>query len=197
MGDELLAGYPTFPAEAVARRYVLPRGLHERVVVPLAERLPVSTDDFSFDFKLKRFLRGAIEPAATRHQLWLGAFTTAEQRALLVEPPTVDPLVGVRALHDGQRTGDWVAKLIYLYAKTYLPDDILAKVDRASMLTSLEVRAPFLDYTLVEFLARVPSRLKLRRFETKHLLKRTMAGRCRRGSPAARRRASGSPSPNG
>jgi asparagine synthase (glutamine-hydrolysing) len=176
-GDELLAGYPTFPAEAVARRYVLPRGLHERVVVPLAERLPVSTDDFSFDFKLKRFLRGAIEPAATRHQLWLGAFTTPEQRALLVEPPTVDPLVGVRALHDGQRTGDWVAKLIYLYAKTYLPDDILTKVDRASMLTSLEVRAPFLDYTLVEFLARVPSRLKLRRFETKHLLKRTMARR--------------------
>ena len=82
----------------------------------------------------------------------------------------------MRALHDGQRTGDWAAKLIYLYAKTYLPDDILAKVDRASMLTSLEVRAPFLDYTLVEFLARVPSRLKRRRFETKHLLKRTMAG---------------------
>jgi asparagine synthase (glutamine-hydrolysing) len=192
-GDELLAGYPTFPAEAVARRYVVPRGLHERVVVPLAERLPVSTDDFSFDFKLKRFLRGATEPASTRHQLWLGAFTTAEQRALLVEPPTVDPLAGLRALYKGQTTGDWVEKLIYLYAKTYLPDDILAKVDRASMLTSLEVRAPFLDYTLVEFLARVPSSLKLRRFDTKHLLKRAMNGRLPPGIAGRKKKGFGIP----
>ena len=170
-----------------------PRGLHERVVVPLAEKLPVSTDDFSFDFKVKRFLRGAIEPAATRHQLWLGAFTTAEQRALLVEPPTVDPLAGMRALHGAQRSGDWVARLIYLYAKTYLTDDILAKVDRASMLTSLEVRAPFLDYTLVEFLARVPSRLKLRRFETKHLLKRAMARRLPPGIAGRKKKGFGIP----
>ena len=49
------------------------------------------------------------------------------------------------------------------------------KVDRASMACGLEVRAPFLDVELVEFLSRVPARLKLRRFETKHLLKRAMA----------------------
>ena len=192
-GDELLAGYPTFPAESVARHYPVPRDLHERVVVPLADRLPVSTDDFSLDFKLKRFLRGAVEPASTRHQLWLGAFTAGEQRALLLDPPTVDPLAGVRELYGAQRTGDWVARLIYLYTKTYLPDDILAKVDRASMLTSLEVRAPFLDYTLVEFLARVPSRLKLRRFETKHLLKRAMAGRLPPGIAGRKKKGFGIP----
>ena len=49
------------------------------------------------------------------------------------------------------------------------------KVDRASMANSLEVRAPFLDVELVEFLGRVPARLKLRRFDTKHILKRAMA----------------------
>ena len=67
-------------------------------------------------------------------------------------------------------------RLIYLYATTYLQDDILVKVDRASMACGLEVRAPFLDVELVEFLGRVPARLKLRRFDTKHLLKRAMAG---------------------
>jgi asparagine synthase (glutamine-hydrolysing) len=72
-------------------------------------------------------------------------------------------------------TRNRVERLIYLYAKTYLQDDILVKVDRASMASSLEVRAPFLDVELVEFLGRVPSRLKLRRFDTKHLLKRAMA----------------------
>jgi asparagine synthase (glutamine-hydrolysing) len=191
-GDELLAGYPTFPAEAVARRYVVPRTLHDRVVVPVAERLPVSTDDFSLDFKIKRFLRGAKEPAPLRHQFWLGAFTPAEQRALLAEPPRLDPYEGVQALGK-QATGNWVERLIYLYAKTYMTDDILAKVDRASMLTSLEVRAPFLDYTLVEFLARVPSRLKLRRFETKHLLKRAMSRHLPAGIADRRKKGFGIP----
>jgi asparagine synthase (glutamine-hydrolysing) len=175
--DELLAGYQTFPAEAVARRYPVPRRLHERLVLPLAERLPVSTANFSLDFVVKRFLRGARESPPIRHQYWLGAFTPAEQRALLASSPSCDPYKDVQALYDTPRQGDWVQRLIYLYSKTYLQDDILTKVDRASMLTSLEVRAPFLDYTLVEFLARVPSRLKLRRLNGKYLLKRALSDR--------------------
>jgi asparagine synthase (glutamine-hydrolysing) len=67
-----------------------------------------------------------------------------------------------------------VARLVHLYAHTYMTDDILVKVDRASMACSLEVRAPFLDVELVEFLGRVPSNLKLRGFRTKHLLKLAM-----------------------
>jgi hypothetical protein len=59
-GDELLAGYPTFQAERAARLYRVPRVLHERVLQPLAARLPVSHDNFSFDFKLKRFLQGVM-----------------------------------------------------------------------------------------------------------------------------------------
>src|SRR5207249_6760428 len=65
--DELLAGYPTFPAERVARLYRMPRLLHEDVLTPLADRLPVSTANFSLDFKLKRFLRGARLPTELRH----------------------------------------------------------------------------------------------------------------------------------
>ncbi len=172
--DELLAGYPTFPADRVARLYRMPRLLHEQVVVPLADRLPVSTTNFSFDFKLKRFLRGAGSPTEIRHPTWLGSFTPAEQAALLTRAPA-DALEEQRRAFAAAPTQNALERLIYLYATTYLQDDILVKVDRASMACSLEVRAPFLDVDLVEFLGRVPPQLKLRRLDTKHLLKRAMA----------------------
>jgi asparagine synthase (glutamine-hydrolysing) len=173
--DELLAGYQTFPADRVARLYRVPRALHERVVLPLAERLPVSTRDFSLEFKLKRFLRGMSAPEEVRHQAWLGAFDQERQRTLLVRPPAGDPYEEVRRAFGRYPNADRLQRLISLYATTYLPDDILVKVDRASMACSLEVRAPFLDYTLVEFLGRVPSRLKLQGLRTKVLLKQAMA----------------------
>lgn len=173
--DELLAGYPTFPADRVARLYRVPDSVHRRLLLPLADKLPTSTDNFSFDFKVKRFLRGAGSSADVRHPLWLGAFTPSEVGDVLVRD-TADPLAEQRAFFESAPTKDKIERLVYLYAKTYLQDDILVKVDRASMACSLEVRAPFLDSELVEFLGRVPPRLKLRHFDTKHLLKRAMKG---------------------
>jgi len=172
--DELLAGYPTFSADRVARLYVVPNRLHRNVITPLADRLPVSTGNFSFEFKLKRFLRGAALTPDIRHPAWLGAFMPSEQAALLAREPG-DTLGQWQSAYATAPTQQGLERLIYAYAKTYLQDDILVKVDRASMACSLEVRAPFLDVELVEFLGRVPARLKLRRFDTKHLLKRAMA----------------------
>jgi asparagine synthase (glutamine-hydrolysing) len=174
-GDELLAGYPTFFADQVASLYVVPRLLNDRLVRPLADLLPVSTDDFSFDFKLKRFLRGAASREDVRHALWLGAFSPAEQRSLVTHP-SGDPYDVHRHLFANAPSQDRVERLIYIYAKTYLEGDVLVKVDRASMACSLEVRAPFLDVELVEFLGRVPARLKQHRLGTKLLLKRALAG---------------------
>ena len=108
-----------------------------------------------------------------RHQLWLGSFTPAEEAEVLLRP-LGDPLEPVRGLADGAR-GDWVQRLVATYVTTYLQDDILTKVDRASMANSLEVRAPFLDPQLVEFIARMPSNLKLRGFKTKVVLRRAVA----------------------
>ena len=172
-GDELLAGYPTFPSDRVARLYPIPRALHRRLVLPLAEHLPVSTANFSLDFKVKRFLRGMSYDEDARHAAWLGSFTPEEQAALLCRA-TPDAFDDIRALAAEAPGRDRVSRLIYVYVKTYLEGDILAKVDRASMACSLEVRAPFLDVELVAFLSRVPSRLKLRGLRTKHLLKEAM-----------------------
>jgi asparagine synthase (glutamine-hydrolysing) len=174
-GDELLAGYPTFPADRVARAYVVPHQLHERLLLPLADRLPVSTANFSLEFKIKRFLRGAPLPETERHAAWLGALTKDDQERLRV-PSAADAHASLTAIARANTGRDSIQRLIYLYSRSYLEDDILVKVDRASMAASLEVRAPFLDRELVEFLGRVPSRLKLRRLQTKWLLKRAARG---------------------
>jgi asparagine synthase (glutamine-hydrolysing) len=64
--------------------------------------------------------------------------------------------------------------LMYVDFKTWLPDNILTKIDRMSMAVSVEARVPFLDHRLVEFVAGLPNRLKVRNFGTKRLLRRTM-----------------------
>lgn len=172
-GDELLAGYPTFAAERLARFYRIPSLLHEQVVVRLIDRLPVSTRNFSTDFKLKRFVRGMSYPLQQRHIAWLGAFAPDDVASVLHAGDENLP-GSLPSIADDAERSDPIARLIAYYVASYLRDDILVKVDRASMAASLEVRAPFLDVELAEFLGRVPSRLKLRGLRTKYLLKRAM-----------------------
>jgi asparagine synthase (glutamine-hydrolysing) len=69
---------------------------------------------------------------------------------------------------------DYLSKYLYWETKNYLPDDVLVKVDRASMANSLETRTLFLGHELVEFAATIPSSFKIRNGQTKHILKRTM-----------------------
>jgi asparagine synthase (glutamine-hydrolysing) len=177
-GDELFAGYPTFQAHQAARFYKLPAPLHERLLRPLAERLPVSFENFSFDFKVKRFLRGAVLRPAIRDQVWVGSFTPAEQRCLFNDhSAVVDEYQDVLGAEKTCPSDHWLERLIYLYCKFYLQDGILVKVDRASMACALEARAPFLDYTFVEFANSLPPNLKLRGLKTKYILKRALQGK--------------------
>src|SRR5262249_54885098 len=74
------------------------------------------------------------------------------------------------------RGGHWLSALQYLDLKHYLPLDILTKVDRMSMAHSLEARVPLLDHRPIEFVARIPPELKLRRGTTKYIFKRAMQG---------------------
>ncbi len=174
-GDELFAGYPTFQAHRMAAFYKIPRILHERIIRPLAECLPASSDNFSFDFKVKRFLRGMGLRPEIRDQFWVGSFTPDEQRALLQGPaPEIDEYEDVTEAEKNCGSNNSMERLIYLYCKFYLQDGILTKVDRASMACSLEARAPFLDYTFVEFANAIPFRFKLKGLTTKYILKKAM-----------------------
>lgn len=182
-GDELFAGYPTYLAHRLAGYYrSLPSFIRRGIIEPAVAALPVSTDNLSFDFKAKRFVRGAALPDGTRHQSWMGSFDEAQQRMLfnpdvLAAHPDAAAFSEVRAydLPHGRSNGvDLIERMMTLDAQHYLSECVLVKVDRASMAASLETRAPFLDHTLVEFLTRLPIGLKLHRFTTKYILKQAM-----------------------
>jgi asparagine synthase (glutamine-hydrolysing) len=151
------------------------------LIEPAVARLPVSTDNLSFDFKAKRFVQGAALPAGTRHTVWMGSYT-AEQQRLLLSPEVLaacpdEQVFDEVRVFDHPNGHDVVERMMTLDATHYLSECVLFKVDRASMAASLETRAPFLDHTLVEFLAKLPLDLKLRGFTGKYILKRAMRGR--------------------
>jgi asparagine synthase (glutamine-hydrolysing) len=179
--DELLAGYQTFEAERAARLFRrLPRPARS-LAEAAARRLPVSDGYFSFDFKVKQFLRGAAEPLPLAHQRWLCSFSGPELSRLLLGRED-GQLLDVEAEHLAVADSlaplaDSLTRSLALYQATYLPEDILTKVDRASMACGLEVRAPFLDTVLVEAVQRLPAHYKYRRNRTKRLLKSAVSGR--------------------
>lgn len=181
-GDELFAGYQTFAAERYLGWYLrMPRAVRERVIEPLVERLPVSHRYFSLDFKAKQFMRGVHTPMPYTHQAWLESFNTKEQEDLLT-PEYCAALKENRY----KRIEEYLSEIpeadthtqaSYLYLRMYLEDVILAKVDRASMLTSLEVRSPLLDKNVVEFALALPWHFKQRGGVGKYILRKLMRDR--------------------
>lgn len=174
--DELFGGYPTFLAHRLADAYrFVPSPLRD-LIAAAAARLPVSHGNFSLDFRLKQFLKGARERGYRRDILWTSAFTPDEQQALLQPELRADAATASsEALPEFFGTGRGGRDEILRFWQTgYLVDDILVKVDRASMYNSLEVRAPFLDYRVVEYVNNLPYAAKMRGLVTKYLLKQVM-----------------------
>ncbi|MBN1902866.1 asparagine synthase (glutamine-hydrolyzing) [Candidatus Sumerlaeota bacterium] len=178
-GDELFAGYDPFlahyPAKVLER---IPRPFLN-LLKKIAGFLPVSTKNISLDFKVKQFLSGISYPAPIRHFAWLGSFTPEEQKMLLhphvLASLRLDETYDVVSYYLKRiRVHESLDDIIYLYCKLYLQDDILVKVDRASMACSLEARAPFLDFTVVDLVSSLPSRWKLKGFTGKYFLKKAM-----------------------
>ena len=176
--DELLAGYPTFISEKLAplmswMPFSVVQGVHKMVNL-----LPASDQNISLDFKLRQFLKGFEGSRRYRHSQWLGSFSISEKRNLWNKDlASKIPHHNTLKVVDDYANRGSEQELIYMYLKTYLQDDILVKVDRASMMNSLEVRAPFMDVHVVDFLNRLPYEYKLKGFTGKHLLKETMRGK--------------------
>ncbi len=175
--DELFAGYDPFVALRWAGLYqrCVPRPLH-RALALLASRLPVSHANMSLDFRIKRTLRGLDHAPALWCPVWMAPLAPNEVGELMREPVDAEDLYS-EAIDAWDQCGplDLASHVLEFYTKFYLQDDILTKVDRASMAHSLEVRAPFLDIELVDFVRRLPTDWKLRHGRTKALLKSALA----------------------
>lgn len=170
--DELLGGYGIFPAAEAAKAVGwLPSAVWGWLGAA-ASHLPVSHEYFSFDFKAKSFLRGMNFAGWQRNQVWLGSFTPQEMKKLLVAQ-AVDPFAAVDGLASEVKGLSLFDAVSLQFIRQYLQDDILAKLDRATMFHSLEARTPILDVDLAEFLFTLPAEYK----KDKRILKEAMRGR--------------------
>jgi asparagine synthase (glutamine-hydrolysing) len=175
-GDELFAGYTRYAIDRRRSGFAsLPSALRGRVMRPLAARLPHGAFGRNFVYNvsldpLDRYLDSVSTFSSLQRR---SLYTPAFEERLGGGPRVVD---AARRFADRVGTGDALDRLLYLDSKTYLPGDILTKVDRMSMAVSLEARVPLLDHKLVEFVVRIPSALKLRDGETKHVFKRAVRG---------------------
>jgi asparagine synthase (glutamine-hydrolysing) len=182
-GDEMLAGYSTLQAHKLAQLYgKVPRAIRRGLIEPAVDRLPVSMNNLSFDFKARRFVRDAVRPVEVRHHLWLGNFRQDEFARLLTpqvqaDLAGVDPLAPVSRYAAECKARDELNRVLYLDMKLYMESDILVKVDRASMANSLEVRVPLLNRVFVDYVSALPIDYKLKGFTRKYLLREALRGK--------------------
>jgi asparagine synthase (glutamine-hydrolysing) len=173
-GDELFAGYTRYVVDRKREGFgLLPRPLREHVMRPLSQHLPHATwgrnylHNVSLD-PISRYLDSvSVFTSLNRKSLYTPEFSNKLGHANYVSSLFQD-LVGKVASNEP------LDRLLYLDSKTYLPGDILTKVDRMSMAVSLEARAPLLDHKLIEFVTKIPASLKLAGLETKYLLKKAV-----------------------
>jgi len=174
--DELFCGYDTFRAVRLAGLYakMVPRPVHEAARMAAA-LLPTRYGYMSFDFRLRRLLRGLSYGPELWNPVWLGPLGPSELVDCFFEPADPESIYSEAIeLWEGCGYKDPIDRTTQFYVKLYLQDDILAKLDRAGMWSSLEVRCPFLDNELVEFIRRLPPAMRFRRSQTKYLLRRAM-----------------------
>jgi asparagine synthase (glutamine-hydrolysing) len=179
--DELFGGYPTYIGARLAEYYLrIPAALRRQVFGRFERFLPVSSTAVPVGLFLRRFLDHAEKNPAERHHIWFGMFAPSELDQLFSpdwagpHPPSREIFSPLARVLEGARFHDTVSEMLYLDFRLYLEDNLLVKIDRASMACSLELRTPYLDHRLIEFAEGLPGGLKVRRFQLKYILKKAV-----------------------
>ena len=179
-GDELFGGYDTYEAQALAARLErFAPGVVIRALDALAALLPPSEQKKGLANKLRRFFEGSAHaPREIAQYRWM-TFLHSKAKQRLYTRRLQDALVEAdvyRPVREALAKGgdDWLNRQLYADLIVYLADDILVKVDRMSMATSLETRAPFLDVDVMELAFSMPGDFKIRGGERKWILKRML-----------------------
>lgn len=179
-GDELFAGYPRYKAVAAAATLDRFWPLRRVFGAGIWQRLPSSSRQKSTLRRFKRFCEVLRTPPHRRYLDWVGIFNEAARGALyrddfLATLPDADPADFLQAALSRAGARDPVTAFSLADLVTYLPCDLMTKVDIASMAHALECRQPFLDYRLVELAASFPAAWKFRRGVGKQILRQAFA----------------------
>lgn len=174
-GDELFAGYTRYAIDQQRSAFAnVPGVVRKGLMRPLSARLPHGALGRNFIYNV------SLDPI-DRYLDSVSIFTRLNKKSLYTkqfrEQLDGDLVAEMFAELAGKvHTGSPVDSLLYIDSKTYLPGDIMTKVDRMSMAVSLEARAPLLDHKLIDFVTKIPASLKLKGNETKHIMKRAVTG---------------------
>lgn len=183
-GDEIFGGYEHYIAQKIARLVDFPifRPFH-KLFSKTTNLFPPSELKKGFTNRIKRFSEGLSNSYKNRHFRWM-LFLSNFQKTQLYSPDFLDPRFlnilpkrePFEQYFELSKEFDDLNQDLCLDLKTYLVDNILVKVDRMSMATSLEARVPLLDHKIVEFAFSMPEDLKLRGYTTKWFFKKSMEG---------------------
>lgn len=173
--DELFGGYAPFKAIKPSKVYskIIHPAIH-KILLNLVNTIPVSHSYMSLDFKIKRSLKGLSYPSNLWNPIWMSHLCKNEIEDLLMQTVNLEEIYSEAIeIWNAIDNKDEIDKSLEFYTKLYLTDNILVKIDRTSMMNSLECRAPYLDNDVVEFARKLPNKFKVFRNETKFILKKT------------------------
>jgi len=173
-GDESFAGYERYAAMVLAEKYRrIPDSIRETLLKPLINVLPSKRGLIR---NIKGLANGSSLDTDQRYLRWVTTFTE-EMKADVLKRSLTDgeSKYGVGTIIEGlfeNKQLELIDAMLCADLQTYLTDDLLVKVDIASMANSLEARSPFLDHELIAFVASLPVKYKFSGFQTKYLLKK-------------------------
>ena len=178
-GDEIFGGYEIF-------KYLKMFNLFEffinKKTSSLLElflfALPVSKRNLSFDFKLRRYLRGIQFPKEYRNTMFLSSISISELEELFNEKINTDEFFeDLKIFYEKCKKLNYFDKTLMYFVQYYLPDLVCARADRAGMLNSLEIRSPFLNPKILNFVLTRSNKEKADLFQTKKMLRNLLKRR--------------------
>lgn len=176
--DEIFAGYITYKADKyLGLAKPIPASL-KKLMVTIGES-GSNGKKLNWKYKQKQFFNGALHSPEKAHYLWRQFFSPEERQVIMGDSMKdlindTDPFYVFQKYYDRVKDLKPLDRNLYVDGMTWLPDDILVKVDRATMFSSIESRSPYLDPELVTYAASLPPELKMKGMQTKYILKRSL-----------------------
>lgn len=179
-GDELFAGYDRYQAMMISQKYQDIPQFAKGIARGFSRVLPDSINSRNRVRRIKRFFSALDMPPKERYLRWVGIFDDELKKGIYSDiffsTISKNSPLNVIAPFFNMAHLPFLDSLLYADSMTYLPGDLLVKVDIASMANSLEARSPFLDHKLIEFVSRLPSNYKIKGLIKKFILKRALKG---------------------